>query len=676
MQCIGFSLPAYVQVQQRIAATIAMSLPGASELLPFLHSVAASYVGAAVEATSAKSHHDLSRGPLGHLYFTTHQTPFLHRYPHWVEFLRSQRAAKRRIAGDAATNAANSEVAASVERSGRDKHESLAYPVAAQAQASSAPGSDPHIVRSDVIRGTVVHQLSDGGRAVELSEGATAYAAISGAATEMADVVAELVATSGAGALESSGVVKALAGAYGRREQREVAAFLQMRTVRHSIKLALAHAKLCSHPTHLGSDTVIAAGWHAVAVSSFQLCSADDSTSSRAMQAEVLMRKQIIVNTVRSLPALQPRSLNTSNSARPLYTPLSSATMSRASQQLRSVWTARNAEAATAVKTARRLALVSMHHEIAEWRDARATLRSRERAAAAEATHAADAAQAQAARVRVEAAGRRRERQGARAAARRAAAAAGAALSAEARIVRGADWYKAAQREEVAVRASARAKWLQRLDAQEGVYERKTTRIKAAAAHAESVRAQGYTQAVHDHQAAAWYEQAAAVAAVKAARDAGRARVGPAGGVWGGAVPWEIARDPYPMAFVVAASENLPPQVRFTRVYLPHRNCGRNTRTSHCRLIPYVRALDTSFCGLRCDLVWRSVAEKCMHTDHALCSADEGAGGAARVHGRRRARVRRLHDHHHWQRRLARCQGGVWAVRGHLRHRVWALLLE
>jgi hypothetical protein len=81
-------------------------------------------------------------------------------------------------------------------------------------------------------------------------------------------------------------------------------------------------------------------------------------------------------------------------------------------------------------------------------------------------------------------------------------------------------------------------------------------KIAAAAA----LRAEGYTDEVHAAYVAAWQEKQQRAAWVREARLEALARVGPAGGLWGAAVPWDVARQPYPVKLVAAVPERaLPP---------------------------------------------------------------------------------------------------------------------
>lgn len=267
------------------------------------------------------------------------------------------------------------------------------------------------------------------------------------------------------------------------------------------------------------------------------------------------MRKQVVVNMVKCLPALQPRSAKTGHCLTPLYTPLSITTFTQTVQQLKCVWAERNAEVASAVRTARRLALATMHQEVRQWRDAKAQSVAHARQALQMTQQAACAQQAAALRSRVQAASERRARQAARKAVRAASSCMGAGIAAEAHLVRGADRYKARRREEAATAAMARARWLQELDADERVYEQKGARIQKHRDTAAQVRARGYTQAVHSAHEATQQEREAAVADAKAAREAAQARAGPPGGLWGAATPREVGLQAYRTAVVMAATD-------------------------------------------------------------------------------------------------------------------------
>ena len=276
---------------------------------------------------------------------------------------------------------------------------------------------------------------------------------------------------------------------------------------------------------------------------------------SRCVQADILVRKQVIVNVVKCLPALQPRSLQTGHRFAPLYTPLSITTFTQTVQQLKCMWAARNAEVASAVRTARRLALATMHQEVAQWREVRVRSISHAKKAAQAARRAAQAEQTAALRSRAKATVERKARQAARKAVHGASASVGAAIAAEARYVRGADQYKAQRRQEAATQAMARARWLQGLQEGERVYELKGARTAKRREAAAAVRARGYTQEVHQKHEAAQQCQEVAVADAKAAREAGQVRAGLPGGLWGAATPREAGRAAYPMAVVMAATD-------------------------------------------------------------------------------------------------------------------------
>jgi hypothetical protein len=112
---------------------------------------------------------------------------------------------------------------------------------------------DPHIVQEQIVAGTRIQLLSDGSEAIHLSSNAVALHAGSRAHRQMTQAVAELVAQGGAEALRSCEVTKILAGEHGRRQQKEHAAFLQLRTV----CLDLATRQTHCHPI-VGSMNKIA----------------------------------------------------------------------------------------------------------------------------------------------------------------------------------------------------------------------------------------------------------------------------------------------------------------------------------------------------------------------------------------------------------------------------------
>jgi hypothetical protein len=89
-----------------------------------------------------------------------------------------------------------------------------------------------HVVQDRKVNGTRIQLLSDGSQAVHLADNAVALHSRSRAEQQAGRAIAELVAAGGSEALRSCEVTKMLAGEFGRRQQKEHAAFLKLRTVR------------------------------------------------------------------------------------------------------------------------------------------------------------------------------------------------------------------------------------------------------------------------------------------------------------------------------------------------------------------------------------------------------------------------------------------------------------
>ena len=280
------------------------------------------------------------------------------------------------------------------------------------------------------------------------------------------------------------------------------------------------------------------------------------------MQAEIVSRKRVIAAVVRTMPAMLPRTANTGHALAPLYSPTSISAISRIVQHLRRAWVRQGEEMVAAVRTARRLARATMLAEVAAWRHDVAQQGRADRAARrAVAKQVAAAEQGhRAARVHGVSAGRKAQRE-ARGATLTTAQAAGTAIAAEARLVRAAARCKATLRRDEALRNAARTNWLAGLEGRERAHERKHDEIARRAHVAAAVRAGGYTQEVHAVHVAAWQAMRQNAARVREAVEVGRARVGPSGGLWGGAGTWESARAPFPTKLVGAATD-APPEVR------------------------------------------------------------------------------------------------------------------
>jgi hypothetical protein len=230
----------HVQVQNRVAAAIALSLPGASKLLPFLHDIAAAYAAPGKPLATPFTHAALAKGPSANLHFRTKGIPFLHSYPHWLEQHHVQHASHKHAAS---SKQASLDVLDKQRDGPATQMDTIRVPHTThklddssddeQLDARTWHGGEPHVVAEETIRGTAMQHLSDGARATHLSDVCTALVATSDAEAEMSGVIAELLTTGGTSALAQSAVARTLMGAFGRLERREAEAFLQMRTVRH-----------------------------------------------------------------------------------------------------------------------------------------------------------------------------------------------------------------------------------------------------------------------------------------------------------------------------------------------------------------------------------------------------------------------------------------------------------
>jgi hypothetical protein len=176
------------------------------------------------------------------------------------------------------------------------------------------------------------------------------------------------------------------------------------------------------------------------------------------VQADILMRKRIIVEVVRSLPAMRPRPTGTGNALAPLYSPLSIATVSHAVAQLKRVWAQHNHALVCALKDAHRDALASMHAELQAAKQERAAVIRAEAAVAARAAVEAREEDICAAQARVRVGEARRVRQAARRKVLKASRSIGAAAAAEGRLVSGQQLLRAAERSARAI-ATAGVQW-------------------------------------------------------------------------------------------------------------------------------------------------------------------------------------------------------------------------
>ena len=258
-----------MQVQRRLAAAIAMSLPGQSALLPYLASIMACYGdGSSGPPTTHKEVAGLQSGAVR---FINPMLPYLHSYPQWLASLRAAALPHNHAAAHAAglvqhtectvdthcTEALLHQGADAAELGSADPASGQAPPTAASPAASFehmeearaaqqfTAAAGPHVLSQQHVHRAAMYQLSDGSRAFELTDSQFVAAACSSATQQMAGAVKEIAEAKGNEVLANTAVAKALAGAHGRLEHEETEAFLQMRTVRVSnISATSPHGRL------------------------------------------------------------------------------------------------------------------------------------------------------------------------------------------------------------------------------------------------------------------------------------------------------------------------------------------------------------------------------------------------------------------------------------------------
>ena len=277
------------------------------------------------------------------------------------------------------------------------------------------------------------------------------------------------------------------------------------------------------------------------------------------LQADLLARKRVIVEAVRRLPAMVPRSANTSNTVVPSM-PLSIASVARSVQQLRKVWQKRNTLLVATVREAHALAVSSMQQELSA-HVARAKAHrtvSRSVAAAIIRDNLAvvqDAAVERVASVRV-----LETRRASLKAMRQKSRAIGCAIAAEGRADTRATQYQAAVWQHTCTAQQAAERFERKLQREEAADGQRVVRLAQRQAAAQQVREAGFTEAHAEAQAAATCAASARTCAARVEERAMRERVGPAGGVWGG-LPREVLRQRCPVTSIVAAAQNYAMEV-------------------------------------------------------------------------------------------------------------------
>lgn len=167
------------------------------------------------------------------------------------------------------------------------------------------------------------------------------------------------------------------------------------------------------------------------------------------------------------MPSMMPRHTAVGHSLAPGYMPATMATMARSVETLKRVWCQRNITIVETIKQARKLAMDSMHREVAARCIARHDARCQERVQAS-AIFAGNAdAQKDAARCRHAAVRGRKEGSSAVCRAKARARAVGGQLAAEARAVRHADRYAAMKQAHTRMQQEAEDRWESRMAKEE-----------------------------------------------------------------------------------------------------------------------------------------------------------------------------------------------------------------
>eukprot|EP00892_Ulva_mutabilis_P003037 jgi/Ulvmu1/12734/UM095_0039.1 len=466
------------RVRRHLTVAIALSLPGASKLLPFLYSIAGTITSGGAEpaptSTPHGSNHSLVAKPRG-------LVSFVHDYPAWL-------VSRRQKAGASVTDVAMVDQAEDLPR-----------------ECDSAGGCERGIVEE--LSGMQIGSGDTSGGAAEevLYETVQGYV-VRGPASDVEDGLRRAVAglDGGVRGLRNAPVHRALAGAFGRMEQHQHEAFLRMRA------------------------------------------------------ADLLARKRVIVEAVRSMPSVMPRSTNTSNSTVPSM-PQSIAAAARSVQQLRRVWQKRNMLLVAAVREAHALAAHSMQCELSTHVARAKTQRNVDRTTATVCIRDGLMVGQDAALGRVAASRALEDRRAALKAVRGRSRAIGCAMAAEGRADTRARRYRAEVQRHKQTAFNAADRFERKLEREEAADAERVSQSTQRQAAAQAVREAGFTEAHAAAQAGAAREAQEHVRTARLEDRERCTRVGLAGGVWGG-TPREVLRRPCPVTSVVAAAQNYVPE--------------------------------------------------------------------------------------------------------------------
>jgi hypothetical protein len=163
---------------------------------------------------------------------------------------------------------------------------------------------------------------------------------------------------------------------------------------------------------------------------------------------------------------------------------------------------------------------------------------------------------------RVQAAAKRSKRQAARAALRARSQRAGAGLAAEAKALRAESHRQQKAQGASVVCAVTQQRVFERLEREARICEQLEAAQDRAVVRARAVRANGYTQEVHQRLLARADAARARVLCAKHDREDRQERAGPPGGVCGAAIAAEVDKLPCPCTVIVTAAENAQAEVR------------------------------------------------------------------------------------------------------------------
>jgi hypothetical protein len=387
-----------VQMRRRMATAIALSLPGGSKLGPYIHSMVASQStieGVLLNANRRQSSITASAKPTQRL----HRRPkfsFLHSVPERFASLGGELEEAARgqvglgrgegtpgVGADARGGRPGVErsdlllslpvTAPNAEMQALQSHVSqLAVAAAAEAQGKPAapvkprqplvppaqPAAQPTCI---VLASPSAPAVADARRVLNAT--ATGHAEV--ASASMAEIeIRHIMSTLGPESLQASPVCRSLAGAFGRLQQSEHEAFLRLRAVRPCRRLR-AQSRHCAHLWPRARRTPAPAS----AAAARRRGALHLWPQWRCVQADLLTRKRVIVEAVRHMPRMMPRTTGTGHALAPGYVPATMATMARAVSTLKAVWQRRNSLVAHALKQAHHLALRSMCDEVAARRE-------------------------------------------------------------------------------------------------------------------------------------------------------------------------------------------------------------------------------------------------------------------------------------------------------------------